>query len=42
MLPIYVYTQKHLVKPYVRDYAFNVTDQPPLWRIWLDAGWRPR
>ncbi|HSS01766.1 MAG TPA: peptide ABC transporter substrate-binding protein [Kofleriaceae bacterium] len=42
VLPIYVYTQKHLVKPYVRDYAFNVIDQPPLWRIWLDASWRPR
>lgn len=42
VLPIYVYTQKHLVKPYVRDYAFNLIDQPPLWQIWLDPGWRPR
>jgi oligopeptide transport system substrate-binding protein len=42
IVPIYVYTQKHLIKPYVRDYAINVVDQPPLWRIWLDAGWRAR
>jgi oligopeptide transport system substrate-binding protein len=40
ILPIYVYTQKHLIKPYVRDYALNLTDQPPLWRIWLDASWQ--
>ena len=33
VLPIYVYTQKHLIKPYVRDYALNLIDQPPLWRI---------
>jgi hypothetical protein len=42
VLPIYVYTQKHLIKPYVRDYAINVVDQPPLWRIALDGGWRAR
>lgn len=42
VLPIYVYTQKHLIKPYVRDYAINLVDQPPLWRIWLDPGGRPR
>jgi oligopeptide transport system substrate-binding protein len=40
VLPLYVYTQKHLVKPYVRDYAFNLVDQPPLWRIWIDPYWR--
>ncbi|HEY0993553.1 MAG TPA: peptide ABC transporter substrate-binding protein, partial [Kofleriaceae bacterium] len=42
VLPIYVYTQKHLIKPYVRDYAINVVDQPPLWRIAIDGGWRAR
>jgi oligopeptide transport system substrate-binding protein len=42
VLPLYVYTQKHLVKPYVRDYAFNLVDQPPLWRIWIDPQWRAR
>jgi oligopeptide transport system substrate-binding protein len=40
VVPIYVYTQKHLIKPYVRDYAINLIDQPPLWRIWIDPGWR--
>jgi oligopeptide transport system substrate-binding protein len=42
VLPIYVYTQKHLIKPYVRDYALNLIDQPPLWRIWIDPAWRSR
>ena len=41
ILPIYVYTQKHLIKPYVRGYRFNLIDQPPLWRIWIDAAWHP-
>ena len=42
VLPIYVLTQKHLIKPYVRDYAINLLDQPPLWRIWIDPDWRSR
>ena len=41
IIPIYVYTQKHLIKPYVRDYAINIVDQPSLWRVWLDPAWRP-
>ena len=40
VLPIYVYTQKHLIKPYVRDYAINLIDQSPLWRIWIDPSGR--
>jgi len=40
VIPLYVYTQKHLVKPYVRDLAINVIDQPPLWRVWLDPDWK--
>lgn len=40
VVPIYVYTQKHLIKPYVRGYAVNLIDQPPLWRIWIDPDWR--
>ena len=39
MIPIYVYTQKHLIKPYVRNYAINLIDQPPLWQIRIDPGW---
>ena len=39
ILPIYVYTQKHLIKPYVRDYPMNLVDQPPLWRTWIDPEW---
>jgi oligopeptide transport system substrate-binding protein len=42
VLPIYVYTQKHLIKPYVRGYAVNLVDLPPLWRIWIDPSWRAR
>ena len=41
VIPIYVYTQKHLIRPYVRDYAINLIDQPSLWRVWLDPAWRP-
>jgi len=40
VIPIYVYTQKHLIRPYVRDYAINLVDQPALWRVWLDPDWR--
>jgi len=35
VIPLYVYTQKHLIKPYVHDYADSIIDQPPLWRVWL-------
>jgi ABC-type oligopeptide transport system substrate-binding subunit len=42
IIPLYVYTQKHLIKPYVRDYAMNLIDQPALWRIWLDPDWKRR
>lgn len=40
VIPLYVYTQKHLQKPYVRDLAINLIDQPPMWRAWLDPAWR--
>ncbi len=41
VIPIYVYTQKRLTKPYVRDFAINAIDQPPLWRVWIDPSWHP-
>jgi oligopeptide transport system substrate-binding protein len=41
VIPIYVYTQKHLIRPYVRDYSVNLVDQPSLWRVRLDPAWRP-
>jgi oligopeptide transport system substrate-binding protein len=40
MIPLYVYTQRHLQKPYVRDLAINLVDQPPLYRAWLDPNWK--
>jgi oligopeptide transport system substrate-binding protein len=40
VIPIYVYTQKHLVRPYVRGYDINLVGQPSLWRVWLDPDWR--
>jgi len=42
VIPIYVYTQKHLIRPYVRDYSINLVDQTALWRVWLDPAWRPQ
>jgi oligopeptide transport system substrate-binding protein len=41
VIPIYVYTQKHLIRPYVRGYDINLIDQPALWRVRLDPAWRP-
>lgn len=40
IVPLYVYTQRHLRKPYVRDLAITLVDQPPLYRAWLDPRWR--
>jgi ABC-type oligopeptide transport system substrate-binding subunit len=37
VIPLYVYTQKHLIEPYVHDYAINLIDQPPLWRVRIEA-----
>ncbi|MBK7536638.1 MAG: hypothetical protein IPI49_14975 [Myxococcales bacterium] len=42
IVPLYVYTQRHLHKPYVRDLAMNLVDQPPLYRVWLDPQWQTR
>lgn len=40
IIPLYVYTQRHLRKPYVRDLGSSLVDQPPLYRAWLDPDWR--
>jgi len=40
VIPLYVYTQRHLQKPYVRDLAINLVDQSAMWRAWLDPAWR--
>jgi oligopeptide transport system substrate-binding protein len=39
VIPLYVYTQIHLIKPYVRDLSVNLIDQPPLHEAWLDPDW---
>lgn len=40
VIPLYVYTQEHLRKPYVRDLSINFVDQPALYKAWLDPDWR--
>lgn len=42
IIPLYVYMQQHLQKPYVRDLAINLPAQPPLFRAWIDPDWRAR
>jgi oligopeptide transport system substrate-binding protein len=42
VIPLYVYTQKHLRKPYVRNFAVNSGDNPPRHRVWIDPNWRER
>jgi oligopeptide transport system substrate-binding protein len=40
IIPLYNYTQKHLIKPYVRGLPINFIDQQPIWRAWRDPDWR--
>ena len=40
-IPLYVYTQQHLQKPYVRDLYINFPDQPPMHEAWIDVDWKP-
>ncbi len=40
MIPLVVYVQSHLRKPYVRDLAINPADIIPIYRAWLDPDWR--
>ncbi len=42
IIPLYVYTQRHLRKPYVRGLGQSLVDQPPHYRAWLDPAWRTR
>jgi oligopeptide transport system substrate-binding protein len=40
IIPLFVYTQSVLVKPYVKGLAVNVVDQPSLRTVWIDPDWR--
>ncbi len=40
IIPMFNYTQKLLVRPYVRGLAVNFITQPSLWRAWRDPAWR--
>lgn len=40
IIPLYVYTQHHLHKPYMRDLAINFTDQQPWSKTWIDPNWK--
>jgi oligopeptide transport system substrate-binding protein len=42
LIPLYVYTQRHLQKPYVRDLAINLVDAVSLRWAWIDPDWRRR
>ncbi len=42
VIPIYVYTQHQLQKPYVRDLEVNLSNKQPLYRAWIDRDWRKR
>lgn len=40
IIPLFAYTQKHLIRPYVRGLARNLIAEPGLWRAWRDPDWR--
>lgn len=40
VLPMFVYTQHHLQKPYVRGLDVNFVDQQNLRRVWIDPDWQ--
>jgi oligopeptide transport system substrate-binding protein len=42
IIPMYVYTQHTLQKPYVRDLYMNLTDHQSLRATWIDAAWSAR
>lgn len=42
IIPLYVYTQSHLQKPFVRDLSINLPDQVPLRKAWIDPDWKEK
>jgi oligopeptide transport system substrate-binding protein len=40
IMPLYVYVQINMKKPYVKDLGVNFPDQPPLHEAYLDPSWR--
>lgn len=42
IIPLYVYSQQHLQKPYVRDLAINLPDNVPHHRARIDPDWNER
>ncbi len=40
VIPLYVYTQKQLNKPYVKGVAINLSNQVPYERVWIDPDWK--
>lgn len=39
VIPLYVYSQHQLQKPYVRDMRVNLSNKQPLGRVWIDPHW---
>jgi hypothetical protein len=39
MIPLYVYTQHHLVRPYVKGFQMNLYDHQNLRDVWIDPSW---
>ena len=40
VIPLFVYTQFGVQRPYVKDLAVNFPDQPPLARAYIDPAWK--
>ena len=40
IVPLYVYTQKNLRRPYVRGLDRNLVDSTSFRRVWIDPDWR--
>ncbi len=40
LIPMFVYTQHHLQKPYVKGLSINFVDQPSLRNVWIDPEWK--